>query len=171
MPPTAINPYVFVSLYMRNREPLLRGAGRKRLMLSKMLEAKRQFQLRIAGYVVLDNHVQWLFSVPPENEASKVIDHVRAAVQQDWRGARPGDGLVWEPEVNITRVPGKEDLRNYLDYIHYAPLLHGVAPSPAEYKWSSLPARVAEGRYPEDWGCLGPPAAVARVARPVAEMA
>lgn len=163
--------FAFVSLYTRHREPLLRSAEAKRLLLAAMMESKRRFRLNIVAYVLLDDHMHWLFASPPTNECSAIVNHLRAVVQKDWRILCCEESPVWEHGLQIELVMGTEQLRNHLDFIHYDPVRHGQVARPSEYKWSSLPARVAEGHYPEDWGCLAPPAGVARVLRPTPETA
>ena len=167
------NQFVFASLYTRDREPLLRSRETKELLLAKMMDTKLQFRLNIAGYVVLNDHMHWLFSSPPGNECSAIVNHLRGGMQRDWRARQiqGGDLQIWEHGSNISLVVGKEALRNHLDFIHYDPVRHGLIAHAVDYPWSSLPTRVAEGHYPEDWGRLAPPAGVAKVVAPLAEVA
>ncbi|MEW6678093.1 MAG: transposase [Pseudomonadota bacterium] len=173
MPSSTPEQFIFASLYTRNRETLLSSAEAKRLLLSKMHETKHQFRLNIAAYVLLDDHMHWLFFTPAGNEPSAIVNHLRAATQRDWRKLQPewGESAIWEHGNRCTLPVDKPDLKHYLDFIHYDPVRHGLAEKAMDYKWSSLPARVAEGYYPEDWGTLGAPIGITKVLKYTAEAA
>lgn len=163
--------FMFVSLYTHGREPLLKGQEAKRLMLTKLGETKSRFHLTIAAYVLLDDHIHLLFS-SQGNECSAIVNHLRAGMQKDLRlgGMLREDAQVWEHGIKTSVVRKKDELRDYLDFIHYDPVRHGLVQRPADYKWSSLPSRVEQGHYMDNWGEAVPPAGVARVLRPLAEM-
>lgn len=162
--------YMFVSLYTHNREPLLRSEDAKRLLVDKLADTKKQFHLVIAAYVILDDHVHLLFTSPPGNECSAIVNHFRAGLQRELRkvghSAEDTHTVLWEHGLKMRSVADKEELRDHLDFIHYDPVRHGLVERAADYKWSSLPKRMAEGHYPHDWAVLAPPAGVARVLRP-----
>lgn len=162
--------YMFVSLYTHKREPLLKNKEAKRLLMGKLAETKKQFRLIIAAYVVLDDHLHLLFSSPAGNECSAIVNHLRAGMQREWRKDfhLPEDALIWEHGIKMRVVQDKDELRNHLDFIHYDPVRHGLVERAGDYKWSSLPSRMAQGHYPHNWCELAPPAGVARVLRPVA---
>lgn len=171
MQPSHFDDFLFVTLYTSGRAPLLQAQEVKRLVLAKMVETKRRFNLHIAGYVLLDDHMHWLFSSPPSNEHSAIINHLRAGVQRDCRKLVGGLNTeqFWEHGVKSRLVQGKEELRNHLDFIHYDPVRHGLVQHAADYPWSSLQSRIAEGHYPNDWAVLAPPAGVAKVLGQLAE--
>lgn len=168
-----LNPgeYLFVSLYTQKREPLLKQDEVKRRVLGKVLETKQRFRLNIAAYVIFDEHVHLLFASPPDNECSAIVNHMRAGTQRDLRQALQlqEDAQVWEHGVKMRVVRDKAELRNHLDFIHYDPVRHGVVERACDYKWSSLPMRVEEGHYPDDWAVMAPPAGVAKVLGQLAE--
>jgi len=157
--------FIYATLYTRDKEPLFARREAKQLLLGKMQETKHQFMLIVAAYVVLDDHLHWLFATPPSNECSAIINHLRASTQRDWRKLEPGhdERPVWQHGFKHRLVTEKDDLRDHLDVIHYDPVYHGAVARAADYPWSSLPARVAEGHFADDWGVLAPPAAVAKI--------
>lgn len=165
MPQCSPNQFAFASIYTRDRDPWLEHDEAKRLLLAKMQETKHQFRLVIAAYVVLDDRMHWLFSSPASNECSAIVNHLRAGMQKDWRRlqSEQADRQIWEHGFKLTLLSGKEELRDHLDFIHYEPVRLGLTARPVDYKWSSLAARVAEGHFPENWGVIAPPAAVAKV--------
>ena len=67
---------------------------------------------------------------------------------------------VWQPRFWEHHIRGEEDLGRHLDYIHYNPVKHGYAASPAGWPYSSFARFVRAGVYSEGWG-LVPPASLA----------
>jgi putative transposase len=155
----------FLTQYAYDKAPLFAEAADKRLLIAKMLETKKVFHLDIAAYVILDNHMHWLISSPQSNGVTAVINHFRGAVQRDWRKAMPEreEAKIWSSASRLTTLHGSVELRNHMDFIHYDAVRHGLVSRATDYPWSSLPLRVEQGRYPERWGEVAPPAAVARV--------
>lgn len=172
MQPSGFNPYLFTTLRTYGRAPLLAKNTHKQLLLDRLQETKKRFSLTIAGYVLLDDHAHFLFRIPQEYEASAIMNDLRGGFLRAWRKTlpllqqdQPDDSPFWEHSLEMRHLYSPEELRIYLDFIHYDPVRHGQTQTPSEYRWSSLPARIAQGHYPERWGLLGPPAAISRVLR------
>ncbi|MDP2431738.1 MAG: transposase [Pseudomonadota bacterium] len=172
MSASRFSPYQFVTLRTFGRAPLLAQASMKKLLLNSFMETKKRFKLAVAGYVVLDDHAHFLFNLPAEYEYSAVMNDLRAGFQRAWRKSTPllerdapNITPFWEHAIEYRGANSTDDLRAYLDFIHYDPVRHGLITRAAEYPWSSLPARIAQGHYPETWAEIGPPAAISRVAR------
>jgi len=166
------SPYQFTTLRTFGRAPLLANDARKQLLLDCFTATKRRFGLAVAGYVVLDNHAHFLFSIPTEQECSAVMNDLRASHLRAWRKSTPllerdasNNSPFWEQDIEYRSVYSTEALRNHLDFIHYDPVRHGLATRAADYPWSSLPTRIEQGYYTEYWADLGPPAAISRVTR------
>lgn len=166
------SPYQFATLRTFGRAPLLAKDSMKQLLLDCFTKTKKRFGLTVAGYVVLNNHAHFLFRISADHECSAVMGYLRACHLRAWRKSTPllerdapNDCPFWEDGSESRSVYSTEDLRTYLDFIHYDPVRHGVAPRAGDYRWSSLPARIEQGHYPESWAEIGPPAAISRVVR------
>lgn len=166
------SPFQFATLRAYGRARLLASDRLKKLLLERFQETKKRFHLTVAGYVILDDHAHFLFSIPGEYECTVVLNDLRAGFLREWRKNRPllereqeDDIPFWERDLDIRSLHTPEDLRAYLDFIHYDPVRHGLTRQPGDYRWSSLPARISQGHYPEQWGMMGPPATIAQVLR------
>jgi putative transposase len=167
-----VSPYQFVTLRAYEGAPLLAQGKIKQLLLDCFAETKKRFNLTVAGYVVLDDHVHFLFSLPADNECSAIMNDLRAGFMRARRKLTPllerdppNNTPFWAQAIEYRSTYSTDDLRAYLDFIHYDPVRHGITRHAADYPWSSLPARIAQGHYPETWADLGPPASIARVTR------
>ncbi len=156
----------FVTLECFQRRPLLARPRVKQLLLNAMQDTKKQFGLHLGGYVILDDHAHLLFVAAADSEHLGPMNYLRARLTRTWREMEPGadDIPFWEHGIKARVLVDADDMRAYLDYIHYDPVRHGACERAYDYLWSSLRARVDQGHYTEDWGVLGPPASLGRFA-------
>lgn len=159
--------YDFVTLYTHGHRPILVDDQAKQCFLDALAECRRQFQLEMAAYVLLNDHVHLLYAAPDDHNQSAILNHLRGTFARHWRQARNqrDDSQVWEKGVELRSLKDNKSIRSHLDYIHYDPVWHGLAQRAADYAWSSLPARVEQGIYASNWAEQSPPAAVIRLAR------
>ena len=61
-----------------------------------------------------------------------------------------------DSEAYLSAFQFGDDFRRHLDYIHYNPVKHGLAQSPAEWPWSTFHRYVAKGVYEPEWGSTEP---------------
>lgn len=163
----------FVTLYTHGQRPLLAGTLAKEVLLDQLQLVKGRFNLGIAGYVVLDDHVHFLCATRCDMDLGPVVAMLRDGFTREWRRLQPGDaqaGLdlptpVWRSDIFSYRLTMVDELHPHLNFIHYDAVRHGYVERAADYTWSSLPARVEQGHYPEDWAIHATPAGVAQVAR------
>lgn len=172
MSASRVSPYQFVTLRTYQRTPLLEPSAMKQRLLDCFMDCKRRYRLVVAGYVVLNDHAHFLFNTPVEHTAEQVMDELRTDFMRSKRRAtpllereHPNNTLFWEQAIEYRSAYSPDDLRAYLDFIHYDPVRHELVTRAADYEWSSLPVRIAQGHYAETWADLGPPAAIARVMR------
>lgn len=172
MSASRFSPYHFVTMRTYERAPLLAGEKLKQLLLDCFTDTKKRFKLTVAGYVLLDDHAHFLFSVPAEHECSAIMNDLRAGFMRAWRKSKPllerdapNNTPFWEHGIEYRSAYALDDLRAFLDFIHYDPVRHGLAKRAADYPWSSLPARIAQGHYLESWAEIGPPASISKVTR------
>jgi len=67
------------------------------------------------------------------------------------RIARKQQG-VWQHRFWEHEIRDEEDFERHADYIHYNPVKHSIAKTPADWEYSSFQRYVREGIYPADWG-------------------
>lgn len=149
---------VFLTLTHYDRQPLSRDPVDKRMLLTIMHQIKQRFHLRVAGYAILDDHLHWLFNSEKALPAAVVTD-LKARYARAYRERHPEitAAPLWNGGFKSLNVDTSEEIRGLLDLVHYDPVRHGHVGRPVEYDWTSLPARVQQGHYPEDWACDGPP--------------
>ncbi len=153
----------FFTLVTKNRQKLfvdnktvdvLRNAFR-RVMI------KRPFE--IDAIVVLPDHLHCIWTLP-EGDAdfatrwrliktwfTKHCDtNIRRMPGPDQ--ARRGEQSIWQHRYWEHLLRDEADYRHHVDYIHYNPVKHGRASSPADWPYSSFRRYVKVGILPADWG-------------------
>jgi len=165
--------FQFVTLYTHAQQPFLASSQAKQLLQAKLQETKDQFGLKIAAYVMLDDHLHLLYATHFSQGVGCIVDSIRDGFAREWRRLQRREaksllGLdqpLWKADFQSYPLNLQEELRAHLNFIHYDPVRHGLVVRAADYTWSSLPARVRQGHYSEDWAVQTPPAGVAKVAR------
>ncbi|MBW2107234.1 MAG: transposase [Deltaproteobacteria bacterium] len=59
---------------------------------------------------------------------------------------------VWQRRFWEHLIRDENDFSRHVEYIHYNPVKHGVAQSPAQWEYSSFHRYVRDGVYDEQWG-------------------
>ena len=96
-----------------------------------------------SDYSMRWNQVKGLFSRNYTNPVSKSLPVSRMK-------RRERD--VWQRRFWEHTLMDQEDFNRHCDYIHYNPVRHGLAKSPAEWEKSSFGKYVEKGLYKQDWG-------------------
>ncbi len=62
-----------------------------------------------------------------------------------------GERGIWQRRFWEHQIRDEADLAKHMDYIHYNPVKHGWAKTPAAWPHSSFAHQVSRGAYPADW--------------------
>jgi putative transposase len=63
-----------------------------------------------------------------------------------------GEYSLWQKRFWEHTVRDDRDFERCADYIHFNPVKHGLASSPAKWRFSSLHRYIRAGLLPRDWG-------------------
>src|SRR5262249_2992610 len=115
--------------------------------------------------VLLPYHLHMVWSLPRgDSDYPTRIGAMKAAFSRAWleRGgverpvtrdqARQRRRGIGQPRFLEHMIRDQQDLESHVNYIHYNPVKHGWASSPAEWPYSSFLRFVRRGDYPLDWG-------------------
>ena len=62
---------------------------------------------------------------------------------------------MWQPEFWEHTIRDKDDYERHFHYLHYNPVKHGLATSPADYPYSTFHRHVGSKVYEPTWGSDG----------------
>ncbi len=63
---------------------------------------------------------------------------------------------VWQRRFWEHLIRDDEDLRRHVEYTHYNPVRHGLAPRPVDWPFSTFHRYVRRGVYEPTWGTVEP---------------
>jgi putative transposase len=119
---------------------------------------RRPFLVR--SWVVLPEHMHWIWTLP-SGDADFPTRWRR--IKSDFSRRLPlterisparlhrGERGIWQRRYWEHQIRDERDFANHLDYIHYNPVKHGWAATPADWPHSSFADYVTRGVYAPNW--------------------
>jgi putative transposase len=137
----------FITFSCFERRPFLQSKEAKTFFLKILGEVRGQTGFRLAGYVVMPEHVHLLIDEPPGAPPPKIIQilkqRVSRTLREEYRGTsyRPANladwKRFWQRRYYDFNVYSEEKLREKLDYMHMNPVKRGLVSHPRDWAWSS----------------------------------
>jgi putative transposase len=144
--------------------------GRQPLLIDQIERLRGAFRLAISRYpftieaiVVLPDHLHTLWKLP---DGDSDFSTRWMVIKRKFSTGLPAVGVsasmaskrekgVWQRRFWEHCIRDEADWRRHMDYIHYNPVKHGHADTPADWPHSSLRQAVAKGWYERDWAGAG----------------
>ncbi|MBI5443853.1 MAG: transposase [Deltaproteobacteria bacterium] len=141
----------FFTVVTRGRAPIL-VEDRARACLRKAVdECRERFPFAVDGWVLLPEHLHCLWTLPEEDpDYSRRWSLIKRRFTQSLRDSE--GSRFWQDRFWAHRIHDERDFENHMAYIHFNPVKHGHASSPADWPWSTFHRWVRAGVYPRDWG-------------------
>ena len=140
---------VFLTVVTHQRRPwLVTEAERLR---AAMRAVKVLHPYTHLAHAVLPDHLHWLIKPAPGTNFSAVVTALKRRLSFELKTDGQA-GPFWQPRFYDHLIRDADDLQRHLDYIHYNPVKHGHAPSPAAWPHSSFAEWQKRGAYPPGWG-------------------
>lgn len=124
-------------------------------------DARRAQPFVIIAFVVLPDHLHCIWRLPPGDVdnasrwariksgfSRRLPAHERRSPARVIRRERS----IWQRRYWEHLIRDDDDLRHHVEYIHFNPVKHGHARSPAAWPHSTFARWVARGAYPSNWG-------------------
>jgi putative transposase len=145
----------FFTVVVDQRRPVFNSEGRVAVLREAVRATRAERPFDIDAFVVLPDHSHCVWRLPEgDADFSGRWREIKKRCTQALAAEVPG--RLWQRRFWEHAIRSELDWRRHLDYIHYNPVKHGHARSPAEWPWSSFRACVARGWYASDWGQVEP---------------
>jgi putative transposase len=107
---------------------------------------------------VMPDHLHCIWTLPPgDADFSLRWELIKKRFADNLRcGSEQAPKAIWQPRFWEHLIRDDDDLTRHLDYVHYNPVKHGHAATPAAWPYSSFERYVRAGRYAPDWGADPP---------------
>lgn len=148
-----------VNLAQRHDNDLL--VREVRTLRAAIRSVRMAHPFEIIAAVILPEHLHMIWSLPEADAGfPKRWNQIKGRFSRGLpAGEQRGESRVTKRERGIWQrrywehaIRDEEDLRRHVEYIHYNPVKHGHAVSPAAWPHSSFHRYVRQGIYPVDWG-------------------
>jgi putative transposase len=123
----------FLTWSCYHRRPFLTAVGAMELFEDALERVRLHYQLVVAGYVVMPEHVHLLTNEPRRALLSRAIQAIKLSVSMRSR-QRP----FWQAHYYDFNVSSQHKFVEKLRYIHRNPVRRGLAARPEDWKWSSF---------------------------------
>ncbi len=110
----------------------------------RQARGKRPFH--VDAWVVLPNHAHAIWTLPPgDDDCASRWRSVKIAFSKAVRKTSSAQAAIWERHYRQVAIGNDAHYRDLVDFVHNAPVKHGLCRSAAEWPWSSVHRFVAEG--------------------------
>lgn len=140
--------------------------GAVNMLRESFRDVMKQKPFTIDAIVVLPDHLHCLWQLPPGDadfstrwkmikthftkQYKRRISELTTAPRTPSMQKKHESGL-WQRRFWEHTIRNETDYQNHFDYIHYNPVKHGLAKTPADWKYSSFHRYVNNGVYELDW--------------------
>ncbi|HEY5790920.1 MAG TPA: transposase [Gammaproteobacteria bacterium] len=154
----------FFTVVTHARQPLLIDHVDRLRRAFRTVRARAPFDLE--AIVILPDHLHAVWRLPQgDADFSSRWQRIKRLFSSgidlasgDGSRQRKRERAVWQRRFWEHAIRDGEDWRRHVDYIHFNPVKHGVAPSPGQWPHSSFRRAVQQGWYAADWGSQVVPA-------------
>ncbi len=148
------NATYFFTVVAYNRQTLFSNKDNITRLKSSIKYTQKRRPFSLTAIVVLPDHLHCIWAMNKDTNFSIRWQMLKTnfsrgiSIPSNNRGSKP----IWQPRFWEHMIRDETDMHNHLDYIHYNPVKHGLAKSPAEWPHSSFSRFVERGYYSSDWG-------------------
>ena len=147
-----------VNLLERRANTLL--TDRIDLLREAVRRVRRGRPFTIDAWVVLPDHLHAVWTLPPgDSDFSTRWRLIKAffskGLPRTERRSRvrlaDGERGIWQRRFWEHAIRDDDDYAAHLDYVHFNPVKHGLAATPAAWPYSTFKSCVERGLYPVEW--------------------
>jgi len=155
----------FFTLVTHSRAPLFANETARTILGEKIRECQDAWPFEVNAIVLLSEHLHAMWTLPSgDANYSRRWAWIKKEFTKAWLAnggveqriseyrRQRGDHGVWQPRYWEHTIDNEHDFDRHFDYIHYNPVKHELASSPADWPHSSFHRWVKAGVYDAEWG-------------------
>ena len=160
----------FFTLVTEGRVPILTNAESIGRLRSALRSVRQRRPFEVLAAVILPDHLHFLWRLPDGDDRFSTrlkLFKERFTRRHLFSGGfeaevtqsklKRGERGVWQRRFWEHLCRDDDEIKRYLDYIHWNPVKHSYVPSPKDWKYSSFRRWVRLGEYGLDWGAGADP--------------
>ncbi len=127
------------------RKGLAHFTAKERGLLCRAIdEVRRRRAFRLAGFVVMPNHIHLLLLPALDDSLSALMQNFKHTTAQAINAARRRRGALWQKGFFDRFMRTPKEFGKTLDYIHHNPVRKDLVGEPTEWRWSSAAAHAEQ---------------------------
>ena len=129
-----------VTTVTKKRLPIFNDFSHARFVINALRYTEQSRQLKSLSFVVMPDHLHWLFSIGDNSELSQVVADIKRRSSYRINQYRDKTGsTIWQPGFHDYALRKEEDIKGVARYIVANPLRAGLVDSIGEYPfWDAL---------------------------------
>ena len=144
------SPFFLVTLWTYGIQPLFAEASWTALFLHVLGGLRQRLGFRLHAYVVLPDRVRLILGTPGGDlrAVRLTVQRLKSRFAREVNARSGRLGLVWQDADQTLPLASDEEARRRADFLHFNPVMAGLARHPSEWRWSSYRAWEGGGRTP-----------------------
>jgi len=126
-----------------NRQNILKLKSDKQDLLNSIRKFQERKEVKVYGFVIMDNHVHMVMEVGETHNISNVMHAILLSFSVKYRRKYNYVGHVWQGRFQSKPIIEEGYIIECLNYIHNNPVRAGIVSNPCDYLYSS--AKYYEG--------------------------
>ena len=157
---------IFLTIVTYNRQPIFSNPDNISLLRQAIAKTRSERHFTIEGAVILPDHLHFLWTLPPDDyNYSYRVSRLKVLFTKSFRGRKYkaqniSDSRIKHRESNVWQrrfwehtIKEENEFENFLNYIHYNPVKHGLVSCPHFWQYSSFQTWVNKEIYQNEWAC------------------
>ncbi|MGC2161606.1 MAG: transposase [Silvibacterium sp.] len=125
----------FITFGCWHRRQNLTDTKAKQIFIAGLERTRRNFQLRVYGYVIMPDHIHLLVSEPSLKTLADVIKSLKQSVARRFIRDAPH---FWQKRYYDFNIDDHDQFYEKLRYIHRNPVRKELCMRPEDWEWSSF---------------------------------
>lgn len=126
----------FITFSCHCRQPLIAQRNGYALVEQALERVRQRFEMVVAGYVLMPEHVHLLVNEPSGASLASAIQVLKQTISRALK--RPDEPHFWQPRYYDFNVHNEVKREEKLHYMHQNPVVRGLVSKPEDWPWSSF---------------------------------
>ena len=136
---SAANQIYLVTTNIAERQPLLENFQAARTVIRGMRRLDTEMRVDSMAFVIMPDHLHWLFSLHPGNQLSDVMRLLKGRASRELNMRRLANGTIWQSSFHDHALRREENIQDVARYIIANPVRAGLVKSVREYPhWDAV---------------------------------
>ena len=129
--------YFHIMVQGINKSKIFENSEEKKYYIKLMYSIKKEYNIKIKAYCVMDNHTHMLLNVKEIKDLSSFMHKVNTRYAQYYNKKYTRVGYVFRDRYKSQGIYSEQQLYSCIKYIHDNPVKAKICEKPEEYRYSS----------------------------------